>query len=394
MATPFRAFPFRASSSRSIRLAVGLVSLGLVASACGGGSSPGSNSTTTTKAAPGSTPSGSSSTAAPSGSTSHKGATLVYFIFNGYTPPFFAPMAQGIKDVQKHYPNLDIKILSANGSASTEISQIHEAVAAGAKGIILNPVDESVTTAAKQAMTSGIPVVTLDRDVSDPSARIAFIGDNDVQLGRQEAEACLKQLAAHQVATPWHVVDLQGTQGASTSVDREKGFEQVLQPVEKLGKVKVVLNQSANFDTATAQRIISEFVAKTHNIQLVLASNDAMALGAITALKSAGLTPGSKTYVCGADAQPESLAAIKAGTQLVTVTHSPYVEAFWSVEAMSNYLTNKTKPPAAKYQGGDVRIPQVVVTKSNVASISAWGTPQTVAPLPYGKAQAYPSSSS
>src|SRR5579875_7569 len=380
------ASPFRAHRSRGVRLGLGLAGLGLLAAACGSGSP----TTASTTASSGSTASsGPASSAAPS-----KGASLVYFIFNGYTPPFFAPMAQGIKDIQRHYPNLNIKILSAGGSASTEISQIHEAVAAGAKGIILNPVDESVPTAAKQAMSSGIPVITLHRDVSDPSARIAFIGDNDVVLGRQEATACLKQLAAHHVPSPWHVVDLQGTQGASTSVDREKGFEEVLKPAEKAGKVKVILNQSANFDTGTAQSLLSEFVTKTHDIQLVLASNDAMALGAINALKSAGLTPGSKTYVCGADAQPESLTAIKAGSQLVTVTHSPYVEAFWSVEAMSNYLTSKTKPPAAKFPNGIVHIPQVVVTKSNVAKVSAWGTPKTVPPLPYGKAQAYPSSSS
>lgn len=314
---------------------------------------------------------------------------LVYFIFNGYTPPYFAPMAAGIQAVAKHYPNLDIKILSANGSASTEISQIHQAVAAGAKGIVLNPIDGSVTGAAKSAMTGGVPVVTLDRDVSDPSARIAFIGDNDVLLGKQEAQACLQGAAKAGLPTPYQVVVLQGTLGASTAVNRLAGTQQALAPVVAAGQAKVVLNQSADFDTAKAQTLMSEFLARTTNISLVIAGNDAMALGAINALRSAGLTPGSKTLVCGADAQPESLAAIKAGTQYDTVTHSPYVEAFWAVEALANYLKNKTKPPAT-YPNGNVLIPQEVVTKANVATVSAWGTPQTIAPLPYGTAQSYP----
>jgi ABC-type sugar transport system substrate-binding protein len=325
-----------------------------------------------------------------SGATSG-GKKLVYFIFNGYTPPFFAPMAQGITSAASHYPKLSVKILSAQGSASTEISQLHEATAVSPAGIILNPVDESVTSATAQVSHSGTPVVTLDRDVTDPSARIAFIGDNDVLLGKQEAETCLDYLASRHIPTPWHVVDLEGTQGASTAVNREMGLQEILKPAEQAGKVKVVLNQSANFDTGTAQTLMSEFLAKTHNIQLVLAANDAMALGAINALKAGGVTPGKQTYVCGADAQPESLLAIKAGTQLATVTHSPFVEAYWAVEAMENYLTSKTRPPASRFPQGVVQIPQVVVTKANVAKIAAWGTPPVVPPLPYGKAKAYPS---
>ena len=330
-----------------------------------------------------------------SGSSGGSGSKkVVYFIFNGYTPPYFAPMAKGIQAAAGHYPDLQVKILSAQGSSSTEISQLHEAQAAGAAGIILNPVDESVTSAATQISHMGTPVVTLDRDLSSPAGRIAFFGDDDVKLGRQEATTCLHALAAKHLHTPWNVVDLQGTQGASTSVDREKGFEDVLKPAEHAGKVKVVLNQSANFDTGTAQSLVSEFLSKTHDIQLVIASNDAMALGAINALKSGGITPGKQTYVCGADAQPQSLTDIKSGTQLASVTHSPYVEAFWAVEAMDNYLDSKTKPPSSKFPGGTVHIPQVVVTKANVAKIAGWGTPKTVPALPYGTAKAYPSSGS
>lgn len=352
--------------TRFLKLATSLAVLALAAAAC-------------------STPSSSKSPGHPT--------SLVYFIFTGYTPPYFAPMAQGIKDANKHYPQLDIKILSANGSASTEISQIKEAVAAGAKGILLNPVDESVTAAAKQAMSQGVPVVTLDRDVSDPTARIAFIGDRDVALGQAEASTCVQYLHAKNVPLPWHVVDLQGTLGSSTAIDRQKGIQDVLKPAEQAGAVKVVLNQSANFDTATAQTLMSELLAKTHNIQLVLASNDAMALGAINALKSGGLQPGKQVFVCGADAQPESLADIMSGTQLATVTHSPYVEAFWGVEAMANDLLNGTKPPSS-FANGVIYIPQTVVTSANVAKISAWGTPSVVPPLPYGKASSYPSSAS
>lgn len=313
----------------------------------------------------------------------------VYFIFTGYAYPYFAPMAQAVKQAAAHYPDMTIKIVNADNNASQEITDIKEAVAAGAQGIILNTIQESVTFAAKQAMKQGVPVVTIDRDVSDPAARVVFIGDSDVTLGREETTYGIKTLKKMEVPKPWHVAVLQGTQGASVSIDRLKGAMAVLQPLVKSGAVKIVLNQSADFATNQAQSIMSSELAKTTNIQLVVCANDAMALGAINALKAQRITPGTKTLVVGADAQPESLDAVRAGTQLDTVSHSPFVEAYWAVEAMQNDLFDHVKPPSAKFPHGNVIIPMTLVTKANVEKIAPWGTPQEIPPLPYGKSQSF-----
>lgn len=323
----------------------------------------------------------------PASAAAPRKADLVYFIFTGFTYPYFAPMAAGVSAIAKQYPSMNIKVVSANNDASAEITDMNEAIANGARGIILNPVQESVTHAAQQAMSKGIPVITIDRDVSNAAARVAFIGDKDVQLGQIETQYGLQYLASHHVRKPWHVVVLEGTLGASTAVDRLTGTMNALNPYIKNGSVKVVFNQSANFMTSVAQSMISELLAKTHDIQLIDCGNDAMALGAITALKDHGITAGKGVYVVGADAQPETMAAIKAGTQLDTVTHSPYLEAVWAVEAMSNYLQGKIKPPTSKFPGGNVVIPMTLVSKANAGKIAAWGTPDVIPPLSYGHAK-------
>jgi ABC-type sugar transport system substrate-binding protein len=319
--------------------------------------------------------------------------SLVYFIYNGPTPPYFGPMLSGANAVAKYYPNLDIKTLSANASAATEVTQIKEAVAAGAKGIVLNPVDASDTSAAVQAMKAGVPVVTLDRDITSTSGRIAFIGDKDVTLGQEMTTEGLSWLKSHGIKTPWNVVILEGTLGASTAVDRLTGAMDVLKPLIANHTVKVVLNQSADFGTAPAQTLMTEELAKTTNIQLVISGNDAMALGVINAYAAHGLTSalGKTVAIVGADAQPQDMTDIAKGTQLATVTHSPYLEAFWAVEALSNYLTSQTKPSAAKFPHGDVTIPMTIVTKANVSKVAGWGTPSVVPPLPYGKSSSHKS---
>jgi ABC-type sugar transport system substrate-binding protein len=312
----------------------------------------------------------------------------VYFIFTGYAYPYFAPMAAAVQQAAAHYPDISLKIVNANNNPSQEITDINEAVAAGAKGIILNTIQESVTDAAAKAMKAGIPVVTVDRDVADPSARIAFIGDDDVTLGREMTQPAIDALAKANVKQPWHVIVLQGTLGASVSIGRLKGAMDVLQPLIDKKQVDLILNQSADFATDKAQAMISAELAKTTDIQLVVCGNDAMALGVINALKAHGITPGQGTYVVGADAQPESLEAVKAGTQFDTVTHSPFVEAYWAVEAMENELNGGVKPPA-KFAKGNLIIPMTVVTKDNVDQIAAWGTPEEIQPLPYGKSETF-----
>jgi len=309
----------------------------------------------------------------------------VYFIFTGYAYPYFAPMAQAVTQAAAHYPDIAIKIVNANNSASDEIADINEAVAAGAKGIILNTIQESVTATADKAMKAGVPVVTIDRDVSNPQARVAFIGDNDETLGREETQYGVDALAKMNLPKPWHVAVLQGTLGASVSIGRLKGAMDVLQPLIDKKEVDIVLNQSADFATDRAQAMMSAELAKTTDIQLVVCGNDAMALGVINAFKTHGITPGEKSLVVGA----ESLDAVKSGTQLDTVTHSPFVEAYWAVEAMAFELKSGEKPPSAEFPHGDVIIPMTLVTKANVDKIAAWGRPEKIAPLPYGPSQTY-----
>ncbi|MGH9106460.1 MAG: sugar ABC transporter substrate-binding protein [Acidimicrobiales bacterium] len=324
--------------------------------------------------------------------TTNAAAAKLYkvdFIFTGYAYPYFAPMAKAVSLAAKKYPRLSIKIINANNSGPTESSDVSTAVAAGVQGIILNTVEESVTAAAQKAASAGIPIVTIDRDITAPTARIAFIGDNDFVLGRDMTKQALSYLAKHKVPKPWHVALLEGTLGSSTAIGRLDGSLAVLKPYEKKGWVKVVLNTSANFATNTAQSVMSAELAKTTDIQLVISGNDAMSLGVETAIKDHGLKAG-KVLVTGADAQPESLTAIRNGAQLNTVTHSPYLEAFWAVEAMDNYLQYKVKPPA-KFAHGDILVPMTVVTKSNLSSVSGWGTPKVVPPLPYGKSKSYKS---
>src|SRR5277367_4691475 len=79
-----------------------------------------------------------------------------------------------------------------------------------------------------------------------------------------------------------NVVELTGTPGASASIERSKGFDDA---VAGQKGIKLVAQQSANFDQATAQQVMDQVIQSTGGkIDVVYISADVMALGGIAAL--------------------------------------------------------------------------------------------------------------
>ena len=133
----------------------------------------------------------------------------MYFIFTGYAYPYFAPMAEAVKQAASHYPDMAVKIVNANNSASDEIADINEAVAAGAKGIILNTIQGVRHRDCREGDQGRRAHRHRRSRRQHPSARVAFIGDNDETLGREETQYGVDTLAKLNVPKPWRVIVLQ-----------------------------------------------------------------------------------------------------------------------------------------------------------------------------------------
>ena len=98
-----------------------------------------------------------------------------------------------------------------------------------------------------------------------------------------------------------------------TPAVRSRGFHDVL---DKYPDLKMVGRQSANWDQREAFQKMETLIQGNRNIKGVIAGNDTMALGAMAALKAAGL---GKVIVVGFDGSPDAIASIKAGEMSATV---------------------------------------------------------------------------
>lgn len=151
----------------------------------------------------------------------------------------------------------------------------------------------------EEARQAGIPVIVTDRlvDVQDPSLYVAFIGSDFYEEGRKAGRYLLDKLADQE--GPIGIVELRGTEGSTPSIDRGRGFADVIRERPSL---KVVASEAANFTFERGKQVMEDFLReKGGRFQVLYAHNDDMALGAIEAIEESGLKPGQDIIIISVD---------------------------------------------------------------------------------------------
>ena len=180
----------------------------------------------------------------------------------------------------------------AQQKQENQISAVRSCIQQGVDVIALPPVVEdgwdAVLTEAKNA---NIPVIIVDRSVSaDKSLYAAHIG-SDMDLEGQRAAAEFNKLLPNGGA----VLELSGTTGSGAAVGRAKGFREKLN-----SNIKILDSQTGNLTRAEAIPVMQAFLKKYKpgtDFQGVFIHNDDMGIGAIEAMKAAGVKPGDLKIV-------------------------------------------------------------------------------------------------
>lgn len=180
----------------------------------------------------------------------------------------------------------------AQQKQENQISAVRACIQQAVDVIALPPVVEdgweAVLTEAKNAH---IPVIIVDRSVSaDASLYAAHIG-SDMELEGKRAAAEINKLLASGGA----ILELSGTTGSGAAVGRAKGFREALNP-----NIKILDSQTGNFTRAEAKPVTEAFLKKYKpgtDFQGMFIHNDDMGIGAIEALKAAGVKPGDLKIV-------------------------------------------------------------------------------------------------
>lgn len=207
----------------------------------------------------------------------------------------------------------EVVVQEANHDAKLQNDQIKNMVTQGAKVIIVVAEDgDSAATAVEDVAKKGVKVIAYDRLIKTPKIA-AYVSFDNVDVGRNQAKGVLA------VKNSGNFVLLGGSPTDNNAHLFRQGQMEVLNPLIKSGKIKVVADQWVeNWDPANAKKLMENILTATgKKFDAVVASNDGTALGALEAMKTAGLA--GKVPISGQDATEAGCNSIARGELTVTI---------------------------------------------------------------------------
>lgn len=257
------------------------------------------------------------------------------------TNPFFVEMEKGARRAEKELGiSLKVKTAAQETSIEQQIQLVEDLIAAKVDAIVIAPGDSHrLVPALKKASDAGIKIVNIDNRL-DPEAvkqaglwPIPFLSV-DNEAGAYKAGKFLSE----GITKPTEAAILEGIRSADNAQQRMQGARRALLENKH---INIVASETANWKIDEAYAVTKSIFAKHPNTQLIFASNDIMAIGAIKYLQESGK---KSVKVVGFDALTEAVAEIKAGRMLATIDQQAAEQGYQGV-ALAVRLTQGTTVP-------------------------------------------------
>lgn len=266
---------------------------------------------------------------------------------------------------------VDITIFDGRYDALVQQEQFETMITQGFDAIIFVPIDiEAGAAAVEAAHAAGIPVVGSNTRVNS-DLLLSYVGSDDVQSGRMEAEIVLEAIGCE-----GGVVILEGPIGQSAQIERLEGNMQAL---AECPDVTVLEQQTANWSRGEAQTLMENWLTRHgDNIQGVIGQNDEMALGAIEAIRAAGLDV-NDFAIAGIDGVTDALLAVQAG-DMASILQDGAAQAQGALDVALAAVIDGYEPMSAIWEqyedmpwnGGtdaEYNVPWTPVTLDNVGDL-------------------------
>ena len=211
----------------------------------------------------------------------------------------------------------------ARQKQSNQIRAIRGFIQQGVDYIVFSPVvEKGWDTVLEEAKRAEIPVIVIDRmiDVEDEQLYEAWIGSDFYMQGRKACEVLRQYINMHHIEEV-NIVNIQGTIGATSQVERSKALEET---AEKYGW-NLLAQESGEYTQAKSYEVMKEMLEKYENINFVYCENDNEALGVIDAIRDAGKQVGTDDgiHVISFDATKKGLESTLKGEILINMECNP-----------------------------------------------------------------------
>jgi len=235
--------------------------------------------------------------------------------------PYFAAQVAAVEKAAKD-KGCDIVVSDSQSDFSKQINDVEDMIARGIDILIINPRDqEALVPIVDSATQSGIKVVVMDSTLNPRGKVVTQVRSSNDENGRLVGDWIAKAMRG----TPIKMLLISGNQGNPGGLERRMGVIKGITEGQLVGEgavnLQIVGQGWGDWSTAGGLAAAEDLFQAHGDVNLVVAENDSMALGAVQAAKAAGLE--GILFAAAADGQREALELIKEGSYGATGLNDP-----------------------------------------------------------------------
>lgn len=269
---------------------------------------------------------------------------------------------------------INVEVYNAAENQATQDEQVEDMINDGCDVVCVNLVDRTApTTVIDLAEKNDVPIVFFNRELVEEDLerwdRLYYVGAEAFESGIQQGEIAADIFENDPSVdkngdSVFQYVILEGEAGHQDAIVRtEKSVSTIEEEGVNVDKLGYAI---ANWNRAQAQTKMAQFLNQYGNqIELVLANNDDMALGAIDALKNSELQKEDWPVVIGIDGTDVGLEAIDNGEMAGTVYNDKEGQAEAMVNLSYELATGGSLKDLNLEDGKYIRLPYSKVVKGD-----------------------------
>jgi inositol transport system substrate-binding protein len=241
---------------------------------------------------------------------------------------------EGMKSFEKDHPDVQLIFLDAKSDAALQVSQIETLISNGAKGIVVSAVDPSTFKAmipiAKKAgvfltSSNGLPEDSIMKDLD------GFVGTKSIEAGQYQADWIKKNVPAGA-----KVGIMEGMLVHEAAQMRTKGVQEGLAG----SGYQIVTVAAGDWDRNKGLQIAENWLQSGNGITVFACNNDEMAIGAVLAMRSAGLKD-KDLYILGVDGTSDAMEFLGEGLDM-TLLQDPNVIGYEGVNQVYKMIKKQS----------------------------------------------------
>src|ERR1035437_557061 len=241
---------------------------------------------------------------------------VIGLVMKSLNAEFFQEMKKGAWQFAQNQNSFELKTVGTSNQTEIilQIQLIESLIDQKADALVIVPIDsKALVPVVVKAIKAGIKVINIDIKLDEKllqqkGIKLTYVGpDNEV------AAELVGDFLGNKLKKNAKVILIEGLQVAENSQKRKQGF---LNSIAKF-QLNLVASVAADWETDKAEKLFSELFADHPDIEGVMCSNDAMALGVISVLEKNGKA--GKIQVVGFDNDPAVQPLLKSGALLATI---------------------------------------------------------------------------